>query len=117
LGDDTGTYLVGLLLKQAQPVISSYANVYLDRKTGKPYYNVIVWNDTRTMSICEELRKEGGIDRFRKKTGLPISSYFSASKILWVFDNVPGVREDAVTGDAMFGTIDTWLVYKLTGKT
>ena len=68
------------------------------------------------MRICEDLRKEGGIDRFREKTGLPVSSYFSASKILWVLDNVPRVRDDAIKGEAMFGTIDTWLVYKLTSK-
>lgn len=85
------------------------------RNTGKPYYNVIVWNDTRTTGICEELKKDGGIDRFRDKTGLPLTPYFSATKIVWLLNNVPGLREAAEKGEALFGTIDTWLVYNLTG--
>lgn len=86
----------------------------IHRRTGLPYYNIIVWNDARTRGICEELKRKGGIDRFRAKTGLPIATYFSASKILWVFDNVPGVLEAAEKGEAIFGTLDSWLIYKLT---
>jgi glycerol kinase len=86
------------------------------RKTGKPYYNVIVWNDGRTREICEELKRGHGIDRFRGKTGLPLATYFSATKILWVLRNVPGVREDAAKGDAIFGTVDSWLLWQLTGQ-
>ncbi|CAM9602905.1 unnamed protein product [Discosporangium mesarthrocarpum] len=86
-----------------------------DRQTGKPLHPLIVWNDIRTESICSNLKAEGGIDRFRKRTGLPVSPYFSATKILWLFENVPGVRSACESGDAVFGTIDTWLVWKLTG--
>lgn len=87
-----------------------------NKKTGVPYYNVIVWNDARTRGICEDLKTAGrrGIDRFREKTGLPIATYFSASKILWLLDNVPGLRDDAEKGEAIFGTLDSWLIYKLT---
>ncbi|MCS7282340.1 MAG: glycerol kinase GlpK [Anaerolineae bacterium] len=86
-----------------------------DKKTGKPYYNAIVWQCTRTKDICEELAKEGGQDRFRPKTGLPIATYFSGPKIKWILDNVPGVREAAEKGDAIFGNIDTWVIWWLTG--
>jgi glycerol kinase len=85
------------------------------RTTGKPYYNVIVWNDVRTRDICEELKARGGPDRFRDRTGLPINPYFSASKIMWILDNVPGVRDAAERGEAVFGNIDSWLAYKLSG--
>lgn len=86
-----------------------------DRKTGKPYYNAIVWQCTRTRDICEELAREGGQDRFRPKTGLPIATYFSGPKIKWILDNVPGVRQAAEKGDALFGNIDTWEIWWLTG--
>jgi glycerol kinase len=86
-----------------------------DKKTGKPYYNAIVWQCTRTKDICEELAKEGGQDRFRPKTGLPIATYFSGPKIKWILDNVPGVREAAEKGEALFGNIDTWEIWWLTG--
>jgi len=86
-----------------------------DRKTGKPYYNAIVWQCTRTKDICEELAREGGQDRFRPKTGLPIATYFSGPKIKWILDNVPGVRQAAEKGDALFGNIDTWEIWWLTG--
>jgi glycerol kinase len=84
-------------------------------KTGKPYYNAIVWQDTRTKDICEELISEGGIDRFRQTTGLPVSTYFSATKLSWLLQNVEGLREAANRGEVYFGNIDTWLLWWLTG--
>jgi glycerol kinase len=89
--------------------------VVWNRRTGKPYYNAIVWQDTRTDKICKELAKDGGQDRFRAKTGLPLATYFSGPKIRWILDNVPGVREAAQRGEALFGNIDTWIIWNLTG--
>lgn len=89
--------------------------VIWDRKTGKPYYNAIVWQCTRTDQICKELMAEGGQDRFRQKTGLPIATYFSGPKMKWIMDNVPGVRAAARKGDALIGTMETWIIWNLTG--
>ena len=86
-----------------------------DKKTGKPYYNAIVWQCTRTKDICDALAREGGQDRFRARTGLPLATYFSGPKIRWILDHVPGVREAAERGDALFGTVDTWEIWWLTG--
>jgi glycerol kinase len=86
-----------------------------DRKTGRPYANAIVWQDTRTDGICAALSKEGGIDRLRRKTGLPLATYFSGPKIRWLLSEVPGVAEAARRGDALFGNVDTWLIWNLTG--
>ena len=86
-----------------------------DRHTGKPYYNAIVWQDTRTDKICAALAKEGGQDRLRAHVGLPVATYFSGPKIRWILDNVPGVAEAAERGDAIFGNMDTWLIWNLTG--
>jgi glycerol kinase len=86
-----------------------------DRKTGRPYTNAIVWQDTRTKSICNQLEAQGGIDRFRPKTGLPLATYFSGPKLKWILDNVEGVRMAAEKGEALFGTIDSWLIWNLTG--
>ncbi|MCA9874474.1 MAG: glycerol kinase GlpK, partial [Anaerolineales bacterium] len=86
-----------------------------DRHTGQPYYNAIVWQDTRTDKICAALAKEGGQDRFRARVGLPLATYFSGPKIRWILDNVPGVAEAAERGDAIFGNMDTWLIWNLTG--
>lgn len=86
-----------------------------DRKTGKPYCNAIVWQDTRTDSICVELAKDQGQDRFREKVGLPLATYFSGPKIQWMLSNVPGLNKAAIAGDAIFGNIDTWLIWNLTG--
>jgi glycerol kinase len=86
-----------------------------DRETGKPYYPAIVWQDTRTDKICNELAKDGGQDRFRQTTGLPLATYFSGPKIAWMLENVSGLREYAQSGRAIFGTIDSWLVWNLTG--
>jgi glycerol kinase len=89
--------------------------VVWNRHTGRPYYNAIVWQDTRTDSIISALEKEGGQDRFRAKVGLPLATYFSGPKIRWMLDNVAGLREAAEAGDAIFGNIDTFLTWWLTG--
>jgi glycerol kinase len=89
--------------------------VIWNKHTGKPYCNAIVWQDTRTDQICNLLAQEGGQDRFREKVGLPLATYFSGPKIKWVLDNIPDVRKDAEKGDALFGNIDTWLIWNLTG--
>jgi len=86
-----------------------------DKKTGKPYYNAIVWQCTRTKDICDALAKDGGQDRFRPKVGLPLATYFSGPKIKWILDNVEGVRKAAEKGDALFGNIDTWEIWWMTG--
>ena len=89
--------------------------VVWDRTTGEPVHNAIVWQDTRTDQICGELEADGGQDRFRTKTGLPIATYFSGPKIKWILDNVDGVRAKADAGDVVFGNIDTWVIWNLTG--
>src|SRR3954463_5014856 len=91
--------------------------VVWDRNTGEPVYNAIVWQDTRTDKICEELEKEGGQDRFRLKTGLPIATYFSGPKVRWILENVDGARDRADAGDLMFGNIETWCIWNLTAAT
>ena len=85
------------------------------KETGKPVYNAIVWQDTRTDTIVDELAKDKGIDRFRAKVGLPLATYFSATKLKWILENVPGIRTKAESGDLCFGTIDTWVIWNLTG--
>ncbi len=89
--------------------------VVWDKATGQPVHNAIVWQDTRTDQICGELEADGGQDRFRAKTGLPIATYFSGPKIKWILDNVDGVRAKAEAGDVVFGNIDTWVIWQLTG--
>ncbi len=86
-----------------------------DRQTGKPYYNAIVWQDTRTANIISELGKVVGQNRFQERVGLPLATYFSGPKIRWILDNVEGVREAALKGRAIFGNMDTWLIWNLTG--
>lgn len=88
--------------------------VVWNKKTGAPYHNAIVWNDTRTNAICDQISKHGGADRFREKTGLPVASYFSATKLMYLLDTVPNLREDAENGEALFGTIDSWIIWRLT---
>jgi len=90
--------------------------VVWDKHTGKPIYNAIVWQDTRTDIIINELAKNAGQDRFRLKTGLPLATYFSGPKLKWILDNVEGARTKAENGDLLFGTIDTWLIWNLTGR-
>ena len=89
--------------------------VVWDKNTGKPYHNAIVWQDTRTDKICNALAKHGGQDRFRAKVGLPLATYFSGPKIKWILENVDGVREAAERGDAIFGNIDTYVIWNVTG--
>ena len=86
-----------------------------DKETGKPLYNAIVWQCRRTAEYCEELKSEGLGDYIKSKTGLLIDAYFSATKIKWILDNVDGAREKAERGEVLFGTVDTWLIWSLTG--
>ena len=88
--------------------------VIWDRKTGKPVYNAIVWQDRRTASMCEQLTEQGATSLFQEKTGLVIDAYFSGTKIKWILDNDPTIRRRAQNGELAFGTIDTWLIWKLT---
>ena len=89
--------------------------VLWDRRTGGPVHNAIVWQDTRTADLVTEFSRDGGQNRFRAKTGLPLTTYFSSLKIRWLLDNVPGIREQAEAGDVLFGNIDTFLAWHLTG--
>jgi glycerol kinase len=87
-----------------------------DRDTGEPIHNAIVWQDRRTADFCERLKSDGAGETVQEKTGLLIDAYFSASKIRWLLDNVPGARQRAETGKLAFGTVDTWLLWNLTGR-
>jgi glycerol kinase len=91
--------------------------VVWDKNTGKAVYNAIVWQDTRTDVYVNEFGKDGGQDRFRAKVGLPLATYFSGPKVKWVLDNVDGARAKAEAGDLLFGNIDTWCIWNLTGGT
>ncbi|WP_046507195.1 glycerol kinase GlpK [Streptomyces odonnellii] len=91
--------------------------VLWDRATGRPVHNAIVWQDTRTAALCRELGGEDGQDRFRNATGLPLASYFSGPKAAWLLDHVPGLRARAERGEIAFGTLDSWLIWNLTGGT
>ena len=86
-----------------------------NKSTGKLVYNAIVWQDTRTQDVIDRMEAAHGSDYFRKKTGLPLATYFAASKIVWILDNVEGARKAAEAGDLLFGTPDTWLLWNLTG--
>ncbi len=86
-----------------------------DKTTGKPVFNAIVWQDTRTDLLVNEFAKNGGQDRFRAKVGLPLATYFSGPKVRWILDNVPGARAKAEAGDLVFGNMDTWCIWNLTG--
>ncbi|MGW7354040.1 glycerol kinase GlpK [Streptomyces sp. NPDC054784] len=88
-----------------------------DRATGEPVHNAIVWQDTRTDALCRELGRNVGQDRFRRETGLPLASYFAGPKIRWLLDNVDGLRERAERGELLFGTMDSWVIWNLTGGT
>lgn len=89
--------------------------VVWDRNTGIPVYHAIVWQSRQSDEICQRLKDAGREDIIRKKTGLLLDPYFSATKLVWIFENVPGVKDKALNGELMFGTIDSWLVYKLSG--
>ncbi|MGB3799751.1 MAG: FGGY family carbohydrate kinase, partial [Lewinella sp.] len=112
------------LLDQTQVSVSDIAGIGItnqrettliwDRETGQPIHHAIVWQDRRTASICDQLTKRGLEDHVRQTTGLVIDAYFSGTKIKWLLDNVPGARQRAEAGELCFGTMDSWLVYKLT---
>ena len=89
--------------------------VVWDQKTGEPIYHAIVWQDTRTDELINALAKDGGLGRFRNKTGLPLAAYFSGPKIKWILDHVEGARQKAERGDLLFGNVDTWVIWNLTG--
>jgi glycerol kinase len=90
--------------------------VLWDRRTGQPVHNAINWEDTRTDQLCRELSANGGQDRFRERTGLPVATYFSGPKVRWLLDRVPGLRERAEEGEVLFGTMDSWLIWNLCGR-
>lgn len=90
--------------------------VVWDKKTGEPIFNAIVWQDRRTSKYCDQIKGEGLTEMIRKKTGLIIDPYFSATKIKWILDNVTGAKKKAFSGSLAFGTIDSWLIWNLTGK-
>jgi len=89
--------------------------VVWDKTTGQPVYNAIVWQDTRTQDIVNRLAEDGGVERFKKTVGLPLATYFSGTKIVWILENVEGAREKAEAGDLLFGTTDSWVIWNLTG--
>ena len=89
--------------------------VVWDKTTGEPVYNAIVWQDTRTQPIVDRLAADGGVERFKEIVGLPLATYFSGTKIVWILENVEGAREKAEAGDLIFGTTDTWVLWNLTG--
>jgi glycerol kinase len=91
--------------------------VVWDRNTGEPVHNALVWQDTRTDKIVDELSRDGGQNRFKEKVGLPLATYFSGPKVRWILENVDGARERAEAGDLAFGNMDTWLIWNLTGGT
>ncbi|WP_246211124.1 FGGY family carbohydrate kinase, partial [Vogesella oryzae] len=88
--------------------------VVWDRDSGQPVYHAIVWQDRRTAAFCDDIRERGLADSIRDKTGLLVDAYFSATKVRWILDNVPGARERANAGKLAFGTIDSWLIWQLT---
>jgi len=89
--------------------------VIWDRGSGRPIHNAIVWQDRRTAGFCDQLKREGRLEMVQKNTGLVIDAYFSASKVRWLLDHVPGARDKAQAGELAFGTIDSWLLWNLTG--
>lgn len=89
--------------------------VVWEKATGKPVYNAIVWQSRQTMGICDDIKAKGLADKFRQKTGLVVDAYFSGTKVKWILDNVEGARAKAEAGELLFGTIDTWLIWKLSG--
>ena len=109
------TKLKGSAVKAIGITNQRETTVVWNRKTGKPVYNAIVWQDRRTADFCDKLKKEGTDKKILKKTGLIVDAYFSATKVKWILDNIKGVRKMAEKGELAFGTIDSWLVWKLTG--
>ena len=105
-----GKYLAGIGITNQRET-----TVVWDRETGKPVYNAIVWQDRRTSNYCEHLKKEGWTDKIQEKTGLVIDAYFSGTKVKWILDNVENARNKAENNELLFGTIDSWLIWNLTG--
>ncbi|MEP6842799.1 MAG: glycerol kinase GlpK [Pseudolysinimonas sp.] len=91
--------------------------VIWNKNTGEPVYNAIVWQDTRTQSIVDRLAKDGGVERWKDRVGLPLATYFAGTKIVWILENVEGARDAAEAGDLLFGTTDSWVLWNLTGGT
>ncbi|MDR3107773.1 MAG: glycerol kinase, partial [Bifidobacteriaceae bacterium] len=89
--------------------------VVWDKTTGQPVYNAVVWQDARTTDYVDRLAAEGGVERFRSITGLPLNPYFSGAKIAWILDHVPGARRRAENGELLFGNTDSWVIWNLTG--
>ncbi|MBN2223659.1 MAG: glycerol kinase GlpK [Deltaproteobacteria bacterium] len=106
----TSIYAIGITNQRETTVL-------WDRKTGEPIHNAVVWQCRRTADICDDLKKRGYEELFKKKTGLVLDAYFSGTKVKWILDNVKGSRDRARKGEILFGTIDTWLMYKLSGGT
>ncbi|HDP55455.1 MAG TPA: glycerol kinase GlpK, partial [Bacteroidetes bacterium] len=104
-----GTHLQGIGITNQRET-----TIVWDKKTGEPVYNAIVWQDRRTSAYCDELKEKGLAETIRSKTGLVIDAYFSGTKVKWILDNVPGARAKAKKGELAFGTVDSWLVWKLT---
>ncbi|MDE7030433.1 MAG: glycerol kinase, partial [Lachnospiraceae bacterium] len=88
--------------------------VVWDKNTGVPVYHAIVWQCRRTSGACDALKEKGLTEKYKQKTGLVIDAYFSATKVKWILDNVPGARQRAENGELLFGTVETWLIWKLT---
>jgi glycerol kinase len=108
-----GNYLAGIGITNQRET-----TIVWDKKTGNPVYNAIVWQDRRTSAYCDELKERGMVKTIRDKTGLVIDAYFSGTKVKWILDNVKGTREKANRGELAFGTVDSWLIWKLTqGRT
>jgi glycerol kinase len=108
-----GTYIAGIGITNQRET-----TIVWDKKTGEPVYNAIVWQDRRTSGFCDELKEQGYAEMIREKTGLVIDAYFSGTKIRWILDNVEGARNKANRGELAFGTVDCWLIWKLTqGRT
>jgi glycerol kinase len=122
---DNTRRVTGAALAQAEVQAADLAGVGItnqrettlvwDRRTGRPLYNAIVWQCTRTLPLCQRLIDDGLEETFRAKTGLPVATYFSGPKLKWLLDNVPDVRRAAEAGDALFGNMDTWLIWNLSG--
>ena len=120
--DVVGQALVGADINRHQLAAVGITNqretaVVWDKATGEPVYNAIVWQDTRTQKICNELAGDEGADKYKERVGLPLATYFSGPKVKWILDNVEGTREKAEAGELLFGNTDSWLLWNLTGGT
>ena len=103
------------VLMLSESLINGKQHSFGIKRPVNPLCNAIVWQDTRTDTLCNKYALEGGSDRFREKTGLPLATYFSGPKITWLFENIPGVKEAAASGDLYFGNADSWIIWNLTG--